>query len=400
MLSQYFRLVNKMRISSYILLFFLVLSSEINAKDWQNTEPGIYGEIQTGFAYMDNVFRIDKRKESDYLFIAEPDLWWKGKFGKHFLAARYQGEYAKFFSLDEQDYNDHAVNLDVGLDFTDKFHVDLGGGYVRSHDRPQAPGTTTDNFRSPTRWNERKVHGTFIYGRHHLGAAEIELSLYGKQRRYANNSQNVRDRDGFGAKLEYGHPLTQKIRVLSVFRYNRSDFQKTQSGVNQDNQGYSFWLGSSWNHTVKTTSRLLLGYVRQISDESSLNNFSGIGVEANIFWQPKQNHLVTFEAFRTPEESSDQGSGFFISNRVGVKWRHDYEDLIHFHSGVQFRYDDYSSQDRTEKYARAKLGVSYSWTKSVELGCEYSFTFRDSSIPDRDYRLNTVNLFIKVSPTF
>lgn len=398
---QNFRLVYETQMAVCILLIFGGWSSYAIAKDFRKIDPGFLGEVKTGFGYTDNVFRRDSNKESDFFFIAEPDLWWKGKLGKHFLAAQYQGEYTNYFSLDEQDSNDHTVNLDLGFNFTKKFYANLGGGFVRSHDSPQAPGITTANFRSPTRWHERKVHGTFIYGRRNLEAAEISLTIYGKQRRYSNNNQEILDRDGFGAELEYDQPLTQKIDFLSVFKYNRSDFQREQPNEgNQDNQGYSFWAGASWDHTAKTTSRLLLGYVSQISDSSKKDNFSGIGVEANIFWRPRQNHLVAFEALRIPEESNDRGSGFFISNRAGVNWKYDYEDYIHFNSGVGFRYDDFSTQDRTEKYALANFGISYSWTQSVEIGCEYNFIYRDSSIRDRDYKLNAVGLFVKVSPNF
>lgn len=386
---------------SCLLLIFLILGGEVIAKDWRNIEPEINGTLETGFIYTDNVFRIDKNKESDYLFIAAPDLWWKGEIGNHFFATRYQGEYSKFFSLEEQDYDDHEFSLDLGFNFTDKFHFDLGGRYFISHDAPQTPGTTTENFRSPTRWNEKKIHGTFTYGRQHLGAAEIGLTLYGKQLRYTSNNQDIRDRDGVGGVLSYVHPVKTKINILTQFRYNKSAFKKQEAGeVNQNNEGYSFWLGGSWEFTEKTTSKLLLGYVRQLSDSSELRNFSGIGVEAAIYWKPTRDDLLTLEALRIPEESSDSGAGFFISNQVGIKWRHDFEKIVRINTGVSYRYDDFSSQDRIEKYVQANAGISYLWTKAVRLGCDYNFTFRDSSIRDRDYHLNMVNLFIKISPPF
>ncbi|HFD12074.1 MAG TPA: hypothetical protein ENJ32_06370 [Crenotrichaceae bacterium] len=400
MLHRNFRIEYRIQVSIYFLLLTLLWAGEAISKDLRKVDPGIYGEVKTGFAYKDNVFRRDSSKESDYLFIAQPSLLWKAGFGKHFLVTRYTGEYAKYFSLDEQDYNDHAGSLDLGFNFTEKFYANFGGEFVRSHYRPQAPGVTIDDFRSVTRWSERRVHGTFVYGRRNLGAAEIALSVYGTQRRHHNNSQDVRDRDGVGVKLGYDQPLTQKTRLLSVFKYNRYNFTKSNLAIDQDNQGYSFWAGISWDHTAKTTSRVLVGFIRQISDSSSFKDFSGVGVEADVFWEPQEDDLITFSAYRIPKQSSARGSGFFISNRVGVNWRHNYEDYIHINSGVRFRYDDYSAQQRTEKYAFANVGISYSLTTLVEVGCEYNFTFRDSSLRDRDYRANTVNLFVRLTPTF
>lgn len=401
MTYQNFYTLPKVQIALYLFMFASGWGNEAIAKNWRKVEPTINGTLKTGFVYTDNVFRKDKNRESDYIYTAAPELWWKGEFGNHFFATRYKGEYSKFFSHEEQDYDDHEMSLDLGFNFTNKFHVDIGSQYVISHDEPQAPGTTTESFRSPTRWNERKIYGTFTYGRQYLGAAEIRLALYGKKLRYKNNNQGIRDRDGFGVKLSYVHPIKTKINLLTQFRYNKSDFKKQELGtINQNNEGYSFWLGGSWEHTEKIESRLLLGYVRQISDSSFLSNFSGIGVEGSLFWKPKQNDLITLKVFRTPEESSDSGDGFFISNQADINWRHDFENIIHVNLGVNYRYDDFNSQNRIEKYIQANMGLSYSWTKFIELGSEYSFTYRDSSIKNSDYHLNMVSLFIKILPPF
>jgi len=353
--------------------------------DDQNLDTGrtqaLTLRLATGMGYDANVFRTEQDTSSDFFWNVRPAIVLSGWAGKHNLGIGYEGDYRKYSDFSTEDFYDHRIFANAGLDLSRKVDVNLGGQVWWGHDPRGSPGARIINPGDLDTWREHSVRAELVYGREITRAQIIpwvEFSGY----RYTNNNQSIRDFD------------RQDYRVRGRWRFNPRFYGLIEGGLARidhlnpsndlDRNESGVLVGFGWQATAKTSGEVLIGVLNRDFDDSARGNSQDLDWDARIYWSPKPYSRVTAFTRRTSREDASGGIGTFLADTIGVRWRHAFTQRLELDTNLEYGIADYDSS-RKDKYLRWDIGLTQSITRWLDVGVGYQYLGRRSNIPGLDY---------------
>lgn len=295
----------------------------------------------------------------------------------------YQGQFARFTSSREDDYNDHIARAQLDTAFASHAYLRVGYDYLRLHD----PRGSTDRAASaePDRYRVNVPNVLLAYG---APGAEGRIELYytDYNRKYLNNraTTSVSDRD----TQEYGGAFywraMPKTYLMAEARGTRIDYDSPQALFSGKERRY--YVGAVWEATAATTGTIKVGHMKRDFD-SGRPSASGASWEGTVTWSPLSYSVFNFTTSRQTSESTGAGNVIF-SAVSGVTWNHGWTSDISSVVLASYKKDDFQGFGRTDKTTSLGFKLGYRFRKWMVLGAEYTYTHRDSNQPNLDYDKN------------
>lgn len=351
--------------------------------------PGFFPNVEFGVGHDDNVLRTETNTRSSGFARLAPELLWVGSVRKHRLRFGYQGEYARYFDQSNDNYNDHYLGADATLDLTQKFTVNGGLFYFRSHEGRGEAGVINSGLK-PNEWEQWTARLEALYGRR-IATAQIGALYEHAEREYINNGQGIRDNETDTYTLTGYYNLGRRTQLL--IEPSIIDTNYTNPGSNQDNTVHQLLAGIIWSATAKTTGKVKLGRYRK--DFDSLADVSGYSADIEVVWEPKTYSTVTLRGVLGSNDSNVLGASAYDSTTISVDWEHELTSLTELQVGIGMRNDDYSGVSREDDFVSAYIGISREVARNVFVGMRYDFGRRDSSVVGNDYDSNIVTIGVK-----
>ena len=135
-----------------------------------------------------------------------------------------------------------------------------------------------------------------------------------------------------------------------------------------------------------------IGYRDRTYEDDRYDNLSGLAVWLDGNWQPTSYTKVSFGAARENEESAQQASGGYVTTTVHTDITHDITARTHLKMKLQYSNDDFKGVfDREDDGWDFSTGAEYNLLRWLDVGVEYRYEERDSSLDIFDY---TANVFM------
>ena len=368
-----------------------VLLSPISFAKQDVSKPGFYPSISVKQTSDDNIFRQPAASEisDDFTSIAANLLLIK-TFGKHQLTAEYAGDYADYNKNTDEDYTDHTVNLNLLLDLTKKFNIDVQANYKDVHE-PRGSAGTVNGSNKPNEYTEKRIFTGFSFGRK-TAKAQVELDVAAVDTEYTNNAQSARDRDNQIVSARAFYNVGNKTALFVEAKQNTVDYA---TGTLDSTENF-YHLGLRWDATNKTTGEIKVGSFDKDFDAASQKDGDGTSYEASITWSPKTYSQFTLGLSRAPQESST-ADNFYTSRLVSLDWIHSFGQKLDLTVNASDGVDEYSLGVREDKLMNAGLGLSYEFRRWMDVGLNYTYSKRDSTDNTADYTDNLVSLSVTFS---
>lgn len=376
-------IINKAGVAGVCLGTSLFLSVTSFAAQ-QADKPGFYGSIGVSYTDDDNVFRQPGSSElSDSIITISPELTLIKEFGKHQLTAQYLGDYASYDKYSEEEYDDHAVNVDLFLDLTRKFNIDLQANYIEGHESRGAPGIVPGLTANPTLWEENRLFAGFSYGRR-TAKAQFEIDLVTKNLDFTNNSQDARDRDTNTIAGRVFFNVGEKTSLFIEAKQNDIDYDDPASTLDSTENFYH--VGVRWDATAKTSGEIKVGTFDKDFDSAASLDDDGTSYEGSITWEPQTYSRLIVGLSQLPYEAST-GDSFYTSSLVSLDWEHDFNSKLALNLNVSSGTDDYSGA-REDDLFNAGVGINYQFRRWLDFGLKYNYSDRDSNVSTADFEDN------------
>ncbi|MCP4410888.1 MAG: outer membrane beta-barrel protein [Gammaproteobacteria bacterium] len=369
-----------------LALFLALLSFAVSAQG----RSGFHTNVEIQLLYDDNVRAvIDELKESDEIFVVNPDLAWIWLYGKHRFDLGYRGNYGFYFDDSILNYDDHRLTAHALLDHTYRLNTELQFGYVRDHDPPGQTNALPNLVSEFDKWRDWNVLGKLYYGRDD-SKGQIVAQLDYSVRQYINNNQEFRDYDKLVTTGTFFYRITPDTRLLFEASLADSDFQnKSSIGASQSNKEFRSLTGVTWDITAITTGIFKIGYLDKQHDSSTFSDLSGLTFRLDGIWKPNTYTKISFGAVRDTQDSAQQFSGAFVKNTVRAEVRHAITPRIALVGGLRYgrdEFDDILGREDTRWDARG--GVRHSLLRWLEIGVEYRYLERESTVDIFDFKSN------------
>ena len=271
-----------------------------------------------------------------------------------------------------------SAGLRLGLN-SDYLHDPRG-----STDRPL--GNEPDTYR------DNGANVLFAYGANDA-KGRIELAGGTAQKRYRNNRAFTeaadRDTDNVrGTAFFRVMPRTSLLIEASQFKYDY-----TLGSSTLDSKENRYMAGVTWEATALTSGTVKVGNLKKEFSSSSRNNSSGSNWEVAVQWSPMTYSKFDFYTTKTIYESTGIGD-FVLSKRSGVAWNHEWNSKLSSIVNYNYAQDDFLGAGSSRKDDINGLGfkVNYKFSRIFTLGADYTYTDRDSNIPDFRYKRNQLML--------
>lgn len=356
--------------------------------------PGFFPNVEFGVGHDDNVLRTETNTRASGFARLAPELLWVGNVRKHRLRFGYQGEYARYFDEANDNYNDHYLGADATLDLTQKFSVNGGLFYFKSHEGRGAAGAINSGL-EPNEWDQWTARVEALYGRR-VATAQLGFLYEHSDREYTNNQQSDRDNQTDTLTFTVYYNLGRRTQLLIEPSLIHTDYVRptvTPGLPEQDNKVRQLLAGIIWSATAKTTGKVKVGGYRK--DFENFSDVSGYSADVEIVWEPKTYSTVTLKGVLGAADSNVLGASSYDSSAVSVDWEHDLTPLTELQLGIGYRNDDYSGISREDDFVSAYIGVSREVARNVFVGVRYDFGKRDSTVVGNDYDSNIFTIGVK-----
>jgi polysaccharide biosynthesis protein VpsM len=346
----------------------------------------VFPYAKLGIGRDDNLFLRPTNEKSSNLTIFNP--------GFQLQARRQNALYKLAVDAVNGDYSDSSA--DNYLDrtfrgsgewvFSNSAGLLLGLNSDYLHD---ARGSTDRPFgNEPDTYRDNGANVLFAYGANDA-KGRIELAAGTAQKRYLDNRSYTvaadRDTDNLrGTAFFRVMPRTSVLFEASQFKYDY-----TLSSSTLDSKENRYMVGVTWEATALTSGTVKVGNLKKDFSSSVRNDFSGSNWEAAVQWSPMTYSRFDFYTLKTIYDTTGIGD-FVLSKRSGVAWKHDWNSKLSSIVNYNYIQDDFLGAGSSRKDDINALGfkVNYKLSRVFTLGADYTYTDRDSNIPDFRFKRN------------
>lgn len=345
----------------------------------------VRGAVIAGIGYDDNIALASTNKIGSMLYTLSPSVSVGLEGARHRYHAIYRGNYGRYASSSEDNYQDHNFTL-VALDnWNARFRSFVQYDFLRGHS-PRGASRDTTTFQD--RWNWQSLRAAGFYGAEDAkGRLEARTGLSG--RRYKTTPPGVVvDTRGYD-QFDLGGAFSYRVgpRTRAGFEIDRADI--THDGdPSLDSVEMHYSLGATWEALAKTRGRVKIGFVTKDFSDASRPDYSGPSYELGLTWSPRSYSNVDASIRRFLTENTESAGVFSVATAATLSWSHSWTERTRTSFSYSRTHQDQKGLGRTEIYSEAGVRVSYALRRWLRVGAEIRHDTRDSDLPGFDFTRN------------
>ena len=186
--------------------------------------------------------------------------------------------------------------------------------------------------------------------------------------------------------------------VMQVTENQRIYDQRDSLNVNRNSQGYRVESGLGLDISQLMKGDILVGYMSQEYENSSLPSATGIATSMTINWTPSELTLVLPALSRTVQETTTTGASGMIETTASVLVRHELLRNLVTTGYVGLTRDELVGLGEKSLIGETKFGATYSFIPEVYIRGELSEKMKTSQVENTGYEqtLMTVRVGLRL----
>ncbi len=409
------RILSAFMVTALFLAFFS--GSAYAGRSW------VHPYLQLRGKYDDNIFLTRDAEEEDWIFTISPGIFIEPKLrSKHKFICDYQADLRFFREHDEEDSDNHELNIDSELNFN-KWRLNLSNMFRYFKDRDSL--SREDVNESPT-----TEEFYYSYGRDRLGTDDISrvkrtqdyltgiiTFLFNKMDIGFRGSYGIEDyhsrerigdfkgevltykdleRNEYEGEAEIALKLWTKTALLFSGVYGGVEHD---TGKKSDSDLVDLLMGLRGKPTAKIAVEAKVGYRSQEYDDYD-DDFNSVIFNGSLMYKPASKDTLLLNFLRTTNDTIYKENAYYDASYFIASFIHDFTDSFSGNLDVTYEIDKYptttSEEGKTAKrrddFISAGLGFSYKLVKQIAIDIQYEFRERDCNFDILDYNNNRLSL--------
>ncbi len=365
-----------------------------------------YAEASTGYVisadtslnHTDNVYRVvDSLAQSDTYIMVGPEFNLDGQYSKAALSVNYSGEYAKFTSVDEANYTDHAITLGLELDHTLRFNTNFEAGYQREHEEPGEINRIQLLITEYNQYELKFAEAGFALGRND-SIGQLAINFRTTDREYLNNGLEFLNSINNRISATFSYKIAPKTRLYLDAASNSLNYDPPEGSTRLDNEYEIYSVGVVWNLSNKVRGDVRVGYQSRDYVQEGLQDITGLSYRGKVDWFINSYTTVVVNATRESNDSSIEEVGGFLRTLYGLSVTHQFTEAFGLDAACGYVEDElvYASE-RVDKRYMYSLGMDYKMNRRMEVWLNFEHNERDSTDSIANFDTNLVSLNLNVT---
>ncbi|MDD2684788.1 MAG: outer membrane beta-barrel protein [Gallionella sp.] len=332
----------------------------------------------------DNVSLASAVKTKSNFYVFNPNVMAGLRSGMHTYTAMYSGNFARYTSSSQDNYNDNAVGFDANNSWTARFNTLVHLDYLKGHDGRNALGNGRNTLE---RW-----HNTGLRAKAHYGAegaqGQFEVAAGLSNKRYETNLavMNVYDVDKRDLSAAYFHRVGAATQAIIEVRDAHLTYPMSANSSSTERR---YLVGAQWEATAKTSGSFKIGRMNKSFDSGVRASGSGATWEGGLRWSPLTYSVVDVTVGKAMGESSGVGN-FMDSRQENLAWHHDWSSRVRSTLTLGATKNSYQGVAREDSLSNYGVKVSYGIQRWLRAGAEIQQQKRSSTAAGFDYTRNLV----------
>jgi hypothetical protein len=345
----------------------------------------IFPAIAMEAAYDDNIFAVNKGKDSDFITRILPMVDFNSDWTRNALDFAIDADIAQYRDNNDEDYQDYTIGVDGRFDIQRNDYLRGKAEYARKHVPRDSPNDS--NGIEPTVFDVSSVSvdyqsssGRFTFG---LGGALDRRDYDDVPSRSGTINNDDQDRDELSAIAQVSYKLLSRYSAFVQVKYTEVNYDEKfdNDGLQRSSDGYSIKIGSQLPLTGVVFGEVFGGYLTRDYDDPALKNIDELAAGGELTWLPSGLTTVIFSISRRISESTvGTSSGILITEGI-VEVDHELLRNLLLNASLSTRKDDFEGIQRDDDYLNASLGAKYLMNRYFYLALNYGFEDRDSNTP-------------------
>ena len=362
----------------------------------------LFPEVSIEGLTSDNALLSTTDSRSDHAVVVTPQITARSTWSRHLLEGTVRGirsYYSEFPVLDDDEF---AANLRGRLDISRKTSVEITTDYVDTQEDVDATDAPTG---AAERTQTRELSGTAeLSHRFNRLTATLRGGIaeedFDDVRLVSGAIANNDDRDVTERELagRLSYELRPGVDAFVEGTGNVRDFASPfdDSGIRNGSSGYTVTGGISLELSGKLNGEIGAGFARQTPDEQSLEDISGLILNAALEWQASALTTVRFDAETEVAETTQVDSAGSLIRTAVVSVEHAFRQNMIAGMALGYELEEFSGSGVEDEEYTVGLSGEYRLNRAVALIANYQFTKSTSSEPNEDYVENEFRLGMRL----
>ncbi|MCL4477415.1 MAG: outer membrane beta-barrel protein [Nitrospirae bacterium] len=340
--------------------------------------------------YTDNVFNTSSDLKSDFSTVITPgvQIIFPRVKKKYHLELIYQADLERFNTFKSENANNHKAVGKFEVKFPGGLELAVSDEFIRNHDpRGINIGQELDFFRT------NLASASAAYNLSDRFKVRLDYSNYLVDYEAGRNDFRNRTDNTLAGYVYYR--LTPKTSAFVEYEYLVIDFKTSEEF---DSKEHHLYGGITWDVTGKTKGTVKGGYEVKKFQDPSIERFKGFIMELIVDHNFTPRHSIKIKGIRRTNETNVFGTSFFITTGASIEYFQKFTGKITGTADISYGRDSYHGDfPRRDNTWQTGIGLIYQLKKWLRTEAKYSYTKRDSSEHDFNYRNNTYYLKVVAS---
>lgn len=354
----------------------------------------LYPGTSMSIGYDTNLLQADSEELDSMFILASVGTTWEFRKDADRFKLFLNSNMGRYVDSSDDDYNNFDLGAVANITETKALKFELNTHYNRGHD----PRGSTDRLsgRQPDTWHQTNIGIKAIYGREKSkGRIELKADYTAKHYDAFITDERTEDKGAAHFSGAFFYRITPKIDMVFELSSLNTNY-KSPLSANRENTEYKGRVGATWQATKKTSGSFKIGYAHKDFKLESVESFSGVDWEALVLWALNARSNITFTTASNTADST--GFGTYTANQsYAVAWQHKLTRRLTSHFSMSYLASDYENTIREDDVYGINLGLEYALKENINIGFNYEFKDRDSTIESNLYSRNIFSLFVKGS---
>lgn len=347
-------------------------------------------EVGVLAGYNDNLFAAEADEDSALYYGLAPRLRLRSDWSRHALRVGAEAKQARHRDYSEEDYDDWRVFSDARVDLGVASAVFGGVSVAQRHEDREDANSFAESEMAEYRVSELNGGWSHPFGRFDLrltgNIADYKFDSFDAQGAVLPVSVTDRDRVARNGEARLRYEAWPGYGVFLRGAYNDQEYDKLDaSGITRDSSGVEYGLGVDLNVTDVIFGDAFAGYYRQRYDDSTFDDRSGLGLGANMYWNPTTLTTLHFKAKRSVEETVLTTASGYIATKASLELQHELLRNLLVFAGAGVTYRDYADAAREEELQQYHVAANYMLNRNISLRWRVIYRDQQGNGGGRDF---------------
>ena len=328
-------------------------------------------ELGMRAGYNDNLFAAEDRKESDFLYTFAPRFELRSDWSRHEIRVGADAVQARHQDFSGEDYDDWRIFADTRLDVGTQGALFGQFSVSRGHETRESPNSIADREMAEYLVSQATAGWSQAMGRFEIRLAGGVADHDFEDRGVLNDSfllDDNRDRVAVTGEGRLRYAIMPGYGVFVRGAYNRQKYDDLgPGGTTRDSSGIAYDLGLDLEITDLIFGDAFVGYYRQRYEDSNFEDRDGLGLGANLYWNPTTLSTLHLRARRSVEETILPTASGYIATEIALELQHELLRNLLVLAGTSVTNRDYQGLSFQEDLWQYHLAANYMLNRNLSL---------------------------------